>query len=192
MHYASVHVTGFFFFLVFHAVLVLRCGAVSAAPCGTPADSLFCPPGQWKRFSLVRRPRVPPKPDPSPEEAALPRRTCLLHTTCLPTQVRASGRAHAATGALSSVKSASDPPRLSLLRCSASSPPRHLFLQGCSFKGKAGRVFTSPPAPSRPLYSCVFAVFRSRCLGTVGIAVLLSPILGLICLLSIIDASCTP
>lgn len=39
---------------------------------------------------------------------------------------------------------------------------------------------------------CVFAVFRSRCLGTVSITVLLSPILGLICLLSIIDASCTP
>lgn len=50
-------------------------------------QALLFSTGQWKRFSVVCRPRVPPEPDPSPEEAALPCCTCFLHATCLPTQV---------------------------------------------------------------------------------------------------------
>lgn len=53
------------------------------------------------------------------------------------------GGAHDVTAVFSLLKPESDPVCLCVARCSASSPPRHLFLQGCSFKGKAGWVFTS-------------------------------------------------
>lgn len=134
-------------------------------------------------------PRVPPEPDPSSEEAALPCRTCLLHTTRLPTQVNSHQpllprwvcnvfavagncfkilNSHIST--VTSILSLSIcllnlafteahfyrllfysggfffffyPSCLLFTFCSASSPPRHLFLQGCSFKGKTKANFTS-------------------------------------------------
>lgn len=104
--------------------------------------------------------------------------------------------AHNVTGVFSLVKPESDPSCLfvcCLFVCSASSPPRHLFLQGCSFKGKAGWVFTSLFGAIVFSVTCLFAVFWSRCLSTFSIIVLLSPILGSTCLLSVIEASsCTP
>lgn len=66
--------------------------------------------------------------------------------------------AHDVTAVFSLVKPESDRSCLSVVRCSASSPPRHLFLQGCSFKGKAGWVFTSLLEPSCSLYLSVCSI----------------------------------
>lgn len=154
---------------------------------------LFCPTGQWKRFPLVRGPWVPPKPDPSPEEAALPCRACLLHTACLPTQVTSSA-VHAMSRCVCGVFFGKTQNLIRGVCLSFGAVPLHPLV--ISFY-KAARSKVRPDESSLHFWGhpvlCtrLFAVFWSRCLGTFSIIALLSPILGLTCLLSIIDASWT-